>query len=483
MAGTKLTWRNHTGNQTCHPVAIEGPKSLGDLVELVAGAEATGIRAVGAHHSWSDVALTDGVLIEPDHLGGGIVPDDGTLRPPPAGSGPRVRVLAGTHLRQLNPVLEAAGLALPNMGGYDAQTIAGVVSTSTHGSGLTFGPFPDMVRSLDMVIAGGKVVRVEPHEGPTDPDAFTATYGEERELIADDDAFYAAVCAMGCMGIVYSLLIEVRDKFNVEEVRTLSTWEAVRATLAADLAANDHYELFVDPYERKGGHELLVTRRTQTDEDPTGMPLDRQLRHPLLELQERFPGTWLVTGLLARYTPGLMAKGFGSVLRWMRDDSFVDVSYRVFNIGEANKIPAYSAELAVSLENDAHIKAVERIFAIAAECRDKGLVHTSPIALRFVAPSKAYASMMYDRPTMMIELILAKGTRNGFDLLAVYEERLADLGIRPHWGQVNSLAADTDFAAMYPKWPQWMAAYARFNATGVFNSRFTDRIGISRPRA
>jgi L-gulono-1,4-lactone dehydrogenase len=84
---------------------------------------------------------------------------------------------------------------------------------------------------------------------------------------------------------------------------------------------------------------------------------------------------------------------------------------------------------------------------------------------------------------MMIELILAKGTRNGFDLLAGYEERLGDLGIRPHWGQVNSLSAATDFARVYPKWPEWKVVNERFNASGVFNSPFTDRIGISRPRA
>jgi hypothetical protein len=475
-----LTWHNHTGNQECHPTAIESPESLERLVELVveAGAAKSTIRAVGAHHAWSDVALTDGVLVEPDHLGGGLVPDDGTRKEP--ANRMLQRVLAGTHLHQLNPALAAAELALPNMGGYDAQTLAGVVATSTHGSGLTFGPFPDLVRSFDAVIARGEVVRVEPADGPTDAAKFATVHGTSRRLIQDDDAFYAAVCGMGCMGLVHSLLIEVRDAFNLEEVRTLSTWEAVKPDLPANLAGCEHYELFLDPYERKGVHELLVTCRRETSEDPSGMPLDRQLRHPLLELQSAFPGTWLVTGLLARYAPQLMAKGFGWVLRRMRDDSFVDVSYRVFNIGEANKIPAYSSELAVSLEGDKHIEAVERIFAIAAACRKKGLVHTSPIALRFVAPSTAYASMMFDRPTMMIELILAKGTNKGFELLATYERELWDLGIRPHWGQVNSLSAATDFTTLYPKWPQWLAVYEQFNASGVFNSQFTDRIGISR---
>ena len=36
----------------------------------------------------------------------------------------------------------------------------------------------------------------------------------------------------------------------------------------------------------------------------------------------------------------------------------------------------------------------------------KRLYHTSPFSLRFVAPSQAYASMMYGQPTMMIELIM-----------------------------------------------------------------------------
>ncbi len=114
-----------------------------------AEAEGTTVRAVGAGHSWSDAALTDGYLVLPDGLAG-IADVDGQL----------VRVLGGTHLRDLNAALDARGLALPQMGGYDEQTIAGVVSTSTHGSGLNWGPFPDFVRSLELVVAGGEVVHI-----------------------------------------------------------------------------------------------------------------------------------------------------------------------------------------------------------------------------------------------------------------------------------------------------------------------------------
>ena len=65
------------------------------------------------------------------------------------------------RLRELNRHLDDNGLALSNMGGYDAQTVAGVMSTATHGSGIAFGPIADAVRSLELVASGGRVIRIE----------------------------------------------------------------------------------------------------------------------------------------------------------------------------------------------------------------------------------------------------------------------------------------------------------------------------------
>jgi L-gulono-1,4-lactone dehydrogenase len=140
----------------------------------------------------------------------------------------------------------------------------------------------------------------------------------------------------------------------------------------------------------------------------------------------------------------------------MRDDGYANVSYKVFNIGEANHLPAYSMELGVGLENGRHIECIDRLLEIAAERRKRErLVHTSPIALRFVAPSRAFASMMH--------------------------ERLADLGVRPHWGQINSLTPER-VARLYPRWPEWLAVECRLDASGVFDSPFTARVGISSSR-
>jgi hypothetical protein len=354
------------------------------------------------------------------------------------------------------------------------------VSTSTHGSGVDFGPFPDLVRSLDLVVASGEVVRVEPADGITDPNAFAARHGAARVLIQDDDTFAAAICGMGCLGLIHSLVLEIREKFWLNEVRTLDTWEALRERLTADdlRAMGEHAELFVNPYAQpNGAHRVLVTVRRPCPE-PDDLPPDKRERHPLTELASSLPLTGILIRWYMRLFPQTLPGRFDQVLADMCDDGYASVSYRVFNIGAANELPAYSMELGVSIEDGSHVAAVDRILTIAERRRrEDGIYHTSPFSLRFVAPSRAYASMMHGRATMMIELIMVKGSKRGYELLAGYESELADLGVRSHWGQYNKLAA-ADLPRLYPQWAQWMAVHQRLNGSGVFDSPFTRRVGI-----
>lgn len=476
------TWHNHTGNQVCHPHKIVRPGSLAELVELVQRAEAEGqtIRMTGTGHSWSDIALTEGYLLDPRSLSG-VSGVEGEPLSEEARESKLVRVLGGTPIHVLNDRLWEMGLGLPNMGGYDAQTLTGVVSTSTHGSGLAYGPFPDLVRSLDVVVSGGEVLRLEPAEGPTlaNPGPLGGDGGAPIQLVQDDTLFHAAICGLGTLGLVHSMLIEVRERFWLNEVRTLSTWEEVRETLTPEgvLAGPDHYELFVNPYPERGGkHRVLVTRRSECPEPAAGTPQDKLERHFLTELESSLPLTGALVRFLARHFPHLMTKRFDSVLKDMEDTGFADRSYKVFNIGEANHLPAYSMELGIAVDGR-HVKAVDRLLEIAAVRAKEGVFHSSPFSLRFTGPSSAYASMMHGQPTMMIELIMVTESRGGFTLLEGYEHRLEDLGARPHWGHYNTLTPER-VAQLYPAWDKWLAAESELNASGVFDSPFTRRVGI-----
>jgi hypothetical protein len=89
-------------------------------------------------------------------------------------------------------------------------------------------------------------------------------------------------------------------------------------------------------------------------------------------------------------------------------------------------------------------------------------------------------SMMHGCDTMMIELIQLKGTKGGLEVLAAYEDALYELEGRPHWGQVNTLTGSHELVArLYGELPRWLDAHAELNSTGVFDSPFSKRVGIS----
>jgi hypothetical protein len=479
----RTTWTNHLGNQSIDPLRIYEPGSIDDVVAIVRAAEQAGVttRAVGSGHSWSDVALTDGFLMKTGGLARVPSAEPDFLTASWAGRD-LVRTEAGIRLEQLNAYLDRAGLALRQMGGYDQQTVAGVISTSTHGSGTTFGPLNDFAHSFDMVVSEGRVVRVERADGPTNRATFEAHHGDRRTLIQDDHVFHAVSVGMGCMGIICTALLEVEPKYWLREVREMHPWAKVKADLTegAVFDDNEHYELVFSPYARKHEYPCLVTTRNRIA-DPRRS--HRRMRNPLVELAASIPGTQQALNFVLHLKPSLAPMLIESAMQALVNDRYDEISYKVFNIGKANLVPAYSAEIGIPMDGR-HIEAVERVFQIADERRRLGDVYqSSPIALRFVKASPAYASMMHGRDTMMMELIQLSGNEGGYEMLGAYEEALYDLGGRPHWGQVNTLTGSHGLvASMYPCYEDWQSVHRQMNATGVFDSPFSKRVGIAADR-
>ena len=485
----RTTWENHLGNQSVDPLRIYEPETIEQVAAIVGQAREAGamVRAVGSGHSWSDVALTTGYLLKTGRLSRVPAREPDFLRP--EWSERRlVRAEAGIRIRELNAHLDGEGLALSNMGGYDHQTVAGVMSTSTHGSGITFGPLNDFVRSVDLVAADGDVHRIERADGPTDPQAFEAHHRAgttpARTLVQSDECFDAVAVGMGSMGIVATAMLEVEPRYFLREVREFHTWEEVRADLedGAVLRDNRHYEVLFSPYERKHAYPCLVTTRNYTD-DPARRWWSKRTRNWLVELASAFPLTPHIINLIVGLWPGLSPFLLENAIRALIKDSYEEVSYKVLNIGAANVLPAYSAEIGVPMDGR-HLEAVDRIIEVAAERRKLGDVYqSSPLSLRFVKASPAHMSMMHGRDTMMIELIQLTRTEGGYELLAAYEEALYELGGRPHWGQVNTLTGSHGLlASMYPRYGDWLDVRRRLDAGGVFDSGFTKRVGISEER-
>ena len=249
------------------------------------------------------------------------------------------------------------------------------------------------------------------------------------------------------------------------------------------LGEGDHYELFVNPYAGKDGkHRLLVTAAATAPSRAGSRPQDKLERHPLTELESSLPITGVVLRFLARHLPALMAKRFDArARRTWRDDGYANVSYKVFNIGEANHLPA----VLDGARRDARGRPPPR--GRRPDPRDRrasagsSSASSTPRRSRCAssAPSNAYASMMHGQPTMMIELIMVADSRGGDALLAGYEQRLADLGVRPHWGQINALTPER-VSELYPALGH-MAGGRSAGSTPPACSTRRSRVGLGSP--
>src|SRR5580658_8632749 len=145
------TWRNWAGNESARPRRIAVPRSTHEVVDEVRKAAADGltVRMAGTGHSFTPVAATDGVLLQP----GGMT----SIRSVDAAAG-LVTVEAGCPLQVLNASLQARGLSLANMGDIQAQTVAGAIQTGTHGTGRDIGGMAAQVAGLELVLADGTAV-------------------------------------------------------------------------------------------------------------------------------------------------------------------------------------------------------------------------------------------------------------------------------------------------------------------------------------
>src|SRR5674476_1538732 len=152
------TWTNWANSASGNPVRVAHPATTAEVADIVGESAAAGltVKAIGAGHSFTAIGVTNGVLLHLDRIAKVMEVDKAMGR---------IRVQAGISLRKLNPILRHYGLALPNLGDIDAQSIAGAISTGTHGTGGKLHGIAKAVVGLDLVTAGGEVVSIdEGHE-------------------------------------------------------------------------------------------------------------------------------------------------------------------------------------------------------------------------------------------------------------------------------------------------------------------------------
>lgn len=450
-------------------------------------------KAIGTAHSSSAVFTTRGVLVD----SGALIPpgttantstlrqcrelSPGLYRLGEAARALHVEVGSGVQVKDVNAYLAASSRALAMTGAYTGQTLVGAFCTSTHGAGVQHPPLHAAVRSIQLVTVdeAGAVVelRIEPTLGITDPALYARIFPDVK-LVQDDAWFRAAVVAMGTMGFITSVIIEVVDAFSLLNESWLGTWEACRALLL-DTGADGlprwfegtyHGGVSFNPYPMplfaRGTQKATMGRTFLRPTPPAEYdPPSQSGLSPWLVCAARFVGNDIPA-----LTPIMIDQALGGA----PGKPIWGPSWQVLGSPD-NLPPGFSAEYAFPM--DRYLSAIDTILArMNALAAQDATYMVGPVTLRWVGKDTAFLSMSAGEDRVYAEFLTLAGAGKGQEVLAEIEKIALDHGGRPHWGQWFSPAVVPRMAGMYPEYPRWKAIYDRLNVTGVFSNEITDRL-------
>ncbi|MEO5654458.1 MAG: FAD-binding protein [Nitrosospira sp.] len=260
----------------------EATKALQDIIQACIR-DGKSLRAHGSLWSLSTVAVTNGRLIDNTALRLAFEVPHALTDSGYTGDAAKLRfVECGNSVAALNEYLFASGLSIKGCGSNNGQTVAGAVSTGTHGGAYNFGAMQEMVVGLHLITGPNKHVYLERKSYPVMQPAFAQSIG--ADFIQDDTLFNAALVSLGSFGIIHGIMIETRALFILNAIRFRHPYDA---TLKAAIAACDptliplpavanavprdkpyHFEIFFNPNEGTPPAEAIVLVMYESAYDP-----------------------------------------------------------------------------------------------------------------------------------------------------------------------------------------------------------------------
>ncbi|MCX4537040.1 FAD-binding protein [Streptomyces sp. NBC_00841] len=412
--------KNWAGNITFGARRLHAPRSVAGIQEIVASG--TTVRALGTRHSFSTVADTAGDLVSLAGLDRVVEIDRA------AGS---VTVGAGLRFGEFSDVLHENGYALHNLGSLPHISVAGACATGTHGSGIGNRSIAGAVRALEMVTADGGIA----------------------ELKRGDADFPGAVVALGALGVVTRLTLDLVPAFDVQQW----VYEDLPQSRLGDpdgfdevMSAAYSVSLFTD---WRGGpvNQVWLKQRVdaggarQAPAEWLGARLADGPRHPIHGMpaqnctrQQGVPGAW------------------------------------------HRRLPHFRLEFTPSNGDELQSEyfVARRDAAAAYEALDRIRDRIAPLLqigeIRAVARDDLWLSPASGIDAVAFHFTWVPDTAAVTPVLGAIEEALAPFGARPHWGKVFTTAPET-LRTLYGQYADFEKLMARYDPSGTFRNDFLDR--------
>ncbi|GIH03303.1 L-gulonolactone oxidase [Rhizocola hellebori] len=423
-------WHNWARSENVTPVRVQRPRSAAEVAAVLAAARRDGLRvkAVGAGHSFTGIAVAPGVQLDLSGLSGVLDVQ-----------GNQVTIGAGTHLHQLPRLLAPLGLAMENLGDIDAQTIAGATSTGTHGTGAAFRGLAAQIAALTLVTADGSIL----------------------QLTADDELFPAARLGLGALGVITDVTLSCVPAFRLHAVERPEPFEAVLESYLDRCLTTDHYEFWWFPHTR--------TALTKTN---TRLPAQAP-RRPLGKAKRWFDDSLMANTVFAgvcnvgKAMPAAIPFLNRTASKLTGDREFTDDSTKVFTTQRRVRF----REMEYALPREAVTSAVRDIERLIAA---NGWRISFPLEVRAAAPDDLWLSTAYGRETGYIAVHrYYKESYNEYfrgveDIFRAYEGR-------PHWGKIHHLNAER-LRKLYPRFDDFLAVRTKLDPQGLFGNDYLTRV-------
>jgi xylitol oxidase len=393
---------NWAGSYTYRARAIHEPATIEEVQEILAGAER--IRVLGSRHTFSDIADSEELV------------SLAKLPPEIAIDGRSVSCGAAVRYGELAPVLDAAGLALHNLASLPHISVAGAVATATHGSGDGNGNLATAVSALELITAGGKIIRTE----------------------RGDEDFDGMVVNLGALGAVTRVTLDAEPAYEVrqrvfEDIGWAELLEHYDAITASGYSVSV-FTLWGDT------SQVWVKSRDDGPAELLGHPAVTEDRHPI-------PGIDPVNCTAQRGIPGPW---------WDRLPHF--------RMG-------FTPSAGVELQSEFHMArphaaaAIEAVRALA----DRVQPMLQVTEIRTIAADTLWLSPQHEQDSVAIHFTWNRDPEGVARVLVDVEAALAPFGARPHWGKLFLGAAP------HPRTPDFLALAERLDPTGKFRNPWFTR--------
>jgi len=425
-------WRNWARSASSRPVAVARPESADEAAALVRFARDEGhtVKAVGAGHSFTAIAATDGLQLDLSALSG--------IR---RIQGSRITFGAGTRLYDVAPLLRPHGRALENMGDIDRQTIAGATSTGTHGTGARFGGLATRIVGAELITGEGRPLTVSPTEN--------------AELLP------AVQLGLGGLGLLTAITIDTVDAFLLHAVERPAGFDEVLDDFVPRMAATDHVEFYWWPHTERVMTKANTRLPGGAERKPVGPVADW--------IEERLLSNAVLAAKCAigRAIPALTPPINRLATRVYGDREYVDHSHEVFTAPRDVRFREMEYALPVAAVPSA-LRELRRAID------DAGWRIEFPVEVRVAASDDTWMSTSYGRDSGYIAV--HRSIREDPTAYFAAAERifLAHDG-RPHWGKMHTLGR-ADLEARYPRFSEFVAARERLDPQHLFTNPYLAKV-------